>query len=107
MRRWISTANAPRLSGHFIAALYVVFGWTDLFCSLIAFRLGLPELNPIFRWLLAHDLFVPGKLVLTVLVAALIIRLYPNRSGRIVSRGGVLLMGSVTAYHLLGLEMML
>jgi hypothetical protein len=107
MRRRTSISNAPKLSGHFVAGLYLVFGCTDLFCSLIAFKLGLPELNPIFRWLLAHDLFVPGKLALTVFVGALIIMLYPHRSGRVVSRSGVLLMGAVTAYHLLGLEMIL
>jgi hypothetical protein len=107
MRRLTATIDVPELSGHFVAALYVVLGCTDLFCSLIAFKLGLPELNPVIRWLLARDLFVAGKLALTVLAGALIILLYPSRSGRVVSLSGVLLMGAVTAYHLVGLEMML
>ena len=91
-------------SGAFVACLYVEFGLADLICSLTAFRLGFPELNPFLGWLAQYGLFVPVKLAMTGVIGVLIARLYTTVPVRIVAWSGTIVMVAVTVYHLLGLS---
>jgi hypothetical protein len=90
-----------------VALLYVVFGIVDLTCSLAAFQLGFPELNPFLRWMDGHGLFVPAKLAMTGIVAVLVALLYSVGPARLVAWSGIVTMMVVTAYHLLGLNAVL
>ena len=91
-------------SGHFVAALYVVFSLTDMLLSLTAFSLGIPEGNPLLASLTRYGLFVPAKLFLTLLVAVLIMVLYSRRRARSLAWSGLLAMVGVDMYHLWSLS---
>ncbi len=97
-------AKAPKPSAAFVALTYLVLGLADLGFSLLAFRLGVAEANPLLAWMAARGLFVPAKLVLTGVAAALIAVLYPRNRVRPVCWMAVALMAVVDAYHLIGLS---
>lgn len=85
----------------FPAALYLLFAMADLFFSLIAFRFGIAEGNPFMAWLVVHGLFIPGKILLTLLVTGLMVVIYSAaRRWHWTIWSGVALMGGVVAYHL-------
>ncbi len=101
----ITSAWYPtRISSTFVAALYVAFGLGDLIFSLAAFRLGVPEANPLLRWACLHGCFVPAKIGLTLLVAALIDLLYGVNRVRTLCWGAVALMAVVDAFHAISLS---
>lgn len=96
--------QAGPTAGILIAVLYLAFGLADMFLSMTAFGLGVPEANPVMAWLFAHDLFVPGKMLLTVIVAALIVATYPVRRARPAAWAALLVTAGVDVYHLWGLS---
>jgi len=93
--------------GDFMALLYFVFSLFDWFVSKVAFQMGVPEGNPFLAWCQRNALFTPMKLGLTLAATVLIFVLCSQRSGRLVSQAGVLLMALVTIYHLIGLNLLL
>lgn len=85
----------------FPAALYLVLAAADLFFSLVAFSHGVPEGNPFMAWLLVRGMFVPGKIGVSLLVAALMVIVHGGAGRwRGVVWGGVALMGVTVAFHL-------
>jgi len=84
----------------FPVALYLIFAAADLFFSLLAFSHGVGEGNPAMAWLLAHGLFVPGKICLSLVVAMLMMVVY-NASRRWwwAVWGSVTVMAMVVLYH--------
>lgn len=85
----------------FPAALYLIFAAADLVFSLLAFSLGIAEGNPFMAWLLEMGVFISGKIVLSLLVAALMLVVYARAARwRWVIWSGVGIMGAVTAFHL-------
>jgi hypothetical protein len=97
-RGWCNT------SGPFVAVLYTVFSLTDLLLSAAASALGIPEGNPLLASLARDGLFVPAKLLLTLIAAVLIVALYSRGRVRPVAWSGVVIMASVDIYHLWGLS---
>jgi len=95
-----------KLSGTFVAVVFFAFSMTDMVLSLAAFVKGVPEGNPVMAWLLSENLFVPGKVLFTALVAGLIAWYYPRRSVRAAAWLAVALMGLVNAYHVWGLSVL-
>jgi len=84
----------------FPVALYLVFAAADLIFSLCAFSHGVAEGNPVMAWLLAHGLFIPGKIILSMAVAALMMVVYAaSRRWWWAVWGAVTLMGTVVIYH--------
>jgi hypothetical protein len=104
MRQRLRFASRLGVSGAFVALLYMVLGFGDLLCSLAAFSLGFAEANPVLAWLGRHELFVPGKIALTVVVAGMISLLYHRAQARVVAWSGVLAMVAVNAYHIIRLS---
>ncbi len=96
--------QAGHTAGVLVALLYVAFGLADMFLSMTAFGLGVPEANPVMAWLFARDLFVPGKMFLTVIVAALIVLTYPAKRARPAAWAALLVTAGVDVYHLWGLS---
>jgi hypothetical protein len=100
--------EAPQRRAAFPVSLYVMFSAADLVFSLMAFSLGVAEGNPFMAWLLKQGVFLPGKIGVTVLVAALMLVVYVRaRRGRSVVWGGVWLMAGVVAFHLWALPTLL
>jgi len=95
-----------KLSGICVAVLFFAFSMMDMFFSLAAFVKGVPEGNPLMAWLLSENLFVPGKVIFTVLVAGLIAWYYPFRKVRAAAWSAVALMALVNAYHVWGLSVL-
>ena len=94
--------------GAFPAALYLLFAALDLLFSLVAFSLGIMEGNPFMAWLLQHGLFVSGKIALSLAMAVLMLVIHAqSRRWRWVVWGGVGMMGSVVAFHLWALPLIL
>jgi len=92
-------------SGGPLAALaYAVLSLTDMMFSSVAFVLGVPEANPVLGFLCRHGLFMPAKVLLTVVVVWLILWLYPRGQGRSAAWFGVAAMGGAVAYHVWGLQ---
>jgi hypothetical protein len=91
-------------TGILVALIYVAFGLTDMFLSLAAFSLGVPEANPFMGWLLAHNLFVPGKVLLTGTIAVLIAISYPAKRARPAIWAALLVTAAVDAFHVWGLS---
>lgn len=90
------------------AGLYLVLSLADMLCSLAAFSHGIAEGNPFMAWLLAMNWFVPGKIAVSLLVAALMVVVYsraPHR--RWVVWGGVGVMVAVFGLHLWALPRLL
>jgi hypothetical protein len=84
----------------FPVALYLVFAAADLVFSLFAFSHGVAEGNPAMAWLLGHGLFIPGKILLSLAVAALMMVVYTaSRRWWWAVWGAVTLMGVVVVYH--------
>jgi len=81
-------------------SLYLMFAAADLVFSLFAFSHGVAEGNPVMAWLLAEGLFIPGKIAISLVVAALMLVVY-NASRRWwwAIWGSVVLMGAVVVYH--------
>jgi hypothetical protein len=95
---------SQRLSGGILAAAaYAFLGVADMGLSSVAFVLGVREANPMLAWMAAHGLFVPAKLLLTGLIAALMVWVYAHGRARPIIWGAVLLMGVVDVYHIWGL----
>ena len=93
-----------RLSrGILIAGVYVLLSVADMGLSSAAFVMGIPEANPVLAWLIARSLFIPGKLVFTALVAALIGWNYHRGQVRPLAWVALLTMAAVDIYHLWGL----
>jgi len=97
-RGWIN------VSGPFVAALYTVFSSVDLLLSAAASALGIPEGNPLLASLARDGLFVPGKVLLTLIAAVLIVALYSRARARHVAWSGVVVMASVDIYHVWALS---
>ena len=93
-----------KVSGWCVACLYVAFSMTDLLLSHAAFVLGVAEANPVLAWVAAHGLFVPAKVLLTAVAAALIVVLHSRRRAQHISWLALMVMGAVNVYHLLGLS---
>ncbi len=96
-------SSLRRPSGVFVALLYLILGLADLGFSLLAFRLGVPEGNPLLAWMARHGLFIPAKLLLTAVAAVLIGVVYERRRARPVCWASIVLMLLVDAYHILAL----
>ena len=97
--------QAGHTAGILIAVLYLGFGLADMFFSMTAFDLGVPEANPVMAWLFAHDLFLPGKTLLTAIVAVLIVVTYPAKRARPAAWAALLVTAGVDVYHLWGLSL--
>lgn len=102
-----SSAAEGRRSGSAMAAaalpvaLYLVFALGDLLCSEVAFAYGIAEGNPFMNWLLRMGLFVPGKILLSVVVAGVMAAAYRmSLRARVASWCGVAVTGAVVVYHL-------
>lgn len=93
--------------GDFMALLYFTFSIFDWFFSKLAFQMGVPEGNPFLAWCQQNALFTPMKLGLALAATVLIFVLCSQRSGRMVSQAGVLLMALLTIYHIIGLNLLL
>lgn len=92
---------APRYRAAFPVSLYLIFAAADLFFSLVAFSYGVAEGNPVMAWLLRQGLFVPGKVLLSLVVAAIMTVVYSaSRRWHWAVWGGVAMTGAVVAYHL-------
>ena len=94
-------------SGLFFAAVFVVFSITDLILSLAAFAFRIPEGNPVLGWLGVRGLFVPGKLLFSLVAATLIAVLYQRGRIRHLAYVAIALMASVDAYHVWALNALL
>jgi hypothetical protein len=93
------------VSGEFVALVYVALGVADLGLSLVAFRLGVSEGNPFLALMERYGLFVPTKLLLTIVVAALIGLLYPRAARvRFLCWSALMAMTGVDVYHIVGLS---
>jgi hypothetical protein len=91
----------PHSSSWFPASLYLLFGLADLFFSLMAFQFGVAEGNPFMAWLVTHGVFVPGKILISLLVTGLMVVVYSAaRRWRWTVWSGVALMGGVVLYHM-------
>ncbi|MBE9565684.1 MAG: hypothetical protein IMF16_02915 [Proteobacteria bacterium] len=97
------SAVLGKVSGAFVALLYAVFSFTDLLLTRAAFSLGVGEANPMLSWLDGHGLFVPAKVVFTLVAALLMGFLYSRGRARAIAWSALLLMVSVVGYHLWGL----
>lgn len=105
--RGVGQALRPlgQATGILIALAYVAFGLTDMFLSLTAFTLGVPEGNPVMAWLLAEGLFVPVKVLLTATVAVLIGVSYPAKRARPAAWAALFITAAVDVYHVWGLSL--
>jgi hypothetical protein len=92
-----------KVSGLFVATVYVVLGLGDLIMSLAAFHLGVSEANPVLGFMAARGLFVPAKLAFTLLVAILIALLYSRRRVQLLCWSALILMALVDLYHAVSL----
>lgn len=82
------------------AFLYLAFSAADMGFSLSAFSLGVAEANPFLAVLVARGYFVPGKVLLSLIVAALMVVIYTaSRRWRWTVWGGVGVMAAVVAFH--------
>jgi hypothetical protein len=104
MTNVLAIAWSRKVSGAYVALAYLGFGLTDMVLSLTAFMYGVQEANPFMAWLAVHNLFIPGKLLLTALVAVLIGWYYHRRPVQAVAWGALLLTAAVDIYHLWGLS---
>jgi len=91
-------------SAELVALTYLLFSLADLGFSLLAFRLGVVEGNPILAWMDGHGLFIPAKLALTGVATVLIAVLYSRNRARALCWGVVLVMVVVDAYHIIELS---
>ena len=91
-------------SAVFVALLYLVLGVADLGFSLIAFRLGVAEGNPLLAWMEARGLFLPAKLALTGLATGLIAVLYSRNRAQALCWAAIAVMVVVNAYHIIALS---
>ncbi len=95
------------VSGICVALAYAAFSVADMVFSLRAFTLGVGEANPLMAGLASNDLFVPGKLALTAVVAVLLASVYPRGVSKPVAWGVLGLMALVNVYHVWGLSAVL
>lgn len=100
------TAWGLHHGGLWVAGGYVLLSLTDMAFSSVAFALGISEANPVLAWLAGHGLFVPAKVVLSVLVAGLIVWLYPRGRVRTVGWLAVAVMAGVNVYHVWALSVL-
>ena len=109
MSTFEQTAPTARtsVSAEMTVCCYILFSLADLFFSSIALGMGIPEANPILAWFAHHNLFAPAKIGLTLATALFIKVFYSSRPVRQVAWGGVMLMASLTVYHIWGLSMRL
>ncbi|MGC4047861.1 MAG: DUF5658 family protein [Armatimonas sp.] len=99
MRNWQESPGALP------AALFLFLSAGDLLFSLRAFSLGYQEGNPFLAFLLDKGLFLPGKILLSLVLAAImmvILRATKRYAG--VVWGGVALMVGVNAIHVAALS---
>ena len=83
------------------AALYLGLAAVDLLGSLAAFSVGIAEGNPFMAWLLAMNWFIPGKILISLFVTALILVVYGHSPRwRGVAWAGVWVMAGVSCLHL-------
>jgi hypothetical protein len=92
--------------GVIVAGIYAVLDLADMGFSSVAFMLGIGEANPAVAWLAGRGLFVPAKIGLAGLAAALIVWVYPRPCGRRVAWAALLLRAAVDVYHVWGLSML-
>ncbi len=104
MAKMLALGRFRRVSGAFVALVYSAFSLTDLVLSLTAFMHGVPEANPFMAWLVTHNFFVQGKLLLTALVAFLIGWHYHRKPVQTVAWGALLFTAAIDIYHLWGLS---
>ena len=105
MRRESLSLSLNRVSAEFVALVYVVLGVADLGFSLVAFRLGVSEGNPFLALMERYGLFVPTKLLLTVIAATLIGLLYPRAmSVKLLCWSALVAMTAVDVYHVVSLS---
>jgi len=105
MRRESLSLSLNKVSSEFVALVYVVLGVADLGFSLVAFRLGISEGNPFLALMERYGLFVPTKLLLTVVAAALIGLLYPRAARvKLLCWSALMAMAAVDVYHIVSLN---
>ncbi|MFB3880096.1 MAG: DUF5658 family protein [Armatimonadota bacterium] len=102
-----TTSRRLKVSGVFLAAIYLALSLCDYLLSLAAFQLGVPEGNPVLRWAAAHGVFSLAKVGLTLVAAILIVVLSRARQGRAVAWAGVTVMAAVNVYHMVALHLRL
>lgn len=96
--------TVAKQSAVFVALLYLILGIADLGFSLIAFRLGVAEGNPLLAWMEARGLFIPAKLALTGVATGLIAALYSRARARALCWALIMVMVAVNAYHVIELS---
>jgi hypothetical protein len=91
--------------GAFPAVVFLALSTGDLLFSLKAFALGYSEGNPFLALLLERGLFLPGKILLSLTLAALILVIFraTNRYGWVIW-SGVTLMAGVNLIHIVALS---
>lgn len=99
-----TSMSVARPSAVFVALLYLILGVADLGFSLLAFRLGVAEGNPLLAWMEARGLFIPAKLALTGVATGLIAVLYSRDRARALCWALIALMVVVNAYHVVELS---
>jgi hypothetical protein len=104
MKHAVLLSALGKVSGHFVAVVYLVLGLGDLIMSLAAFRLGVAEGNPVLAFMVVHGLFVPAKLIFTVLAAGLIVTLYSRSRVQLICWSVLILMALVDVYHVVSLS---
>ena len=95
------------VSAEMAALTYALFSLADLVFTSIAFFISVPEGNPMLAWLAGHHLFVPAKISLTLVAAAMIELYYNARPIRLIAWAGVGVMVALTVYHIWGLALRL
>jgi hypothetical protein len=89
-------------TGAVLACGYMVLSMADMACSLFAFSVGVPEMNPLLAWMAERGCFVPAKVGLSAVVGAMMVWMYGVRRGRVACWGAVIVMAGVNVYHVWG-----
>lgn len=93
------------IPGALPAVLFLCLSFGDMFFSLHAFSLGYAEGNPFMAYLLERGLFMPGKALLSVVLAGLmLVILKATKRYTGVVWGGVVFMLGVNAFHMASLS---
>jgi len=82
--------------------LYLVMGFADMFCSLIAFKFAVIEGNPLMSFAYRHGWFIPLKISFTVLIGLGLAYFYPKKPK--IVWFVIYLMLAVVIYHAWGLN---
>jgi hypothetical protein len=95
----LDTDPAMRLCVPPSIVLYGVLGLLDYALTLMAFRAGLGEANPVLAWFANHGLFEFAKLSMTLLVVAIAFHLRHKQRAKFVMAVANAAMFSLLVYH--------